>query len=289
MAWHDVSHAHVDTQTAPLLLLPSHRGTQTQRNTCSQRTGDGIQTNGSRCCERQIRHDEGPSPRGVTRTEPPFLFTSAALISFAFQQSIKGHGLNATALCRKSNNTVEWRKGKGKECNINCQVMMDSCFLQTCSPLRSQHSCVFFRLKIHLKADVLHPRSISSPKAGFFFFSSGEMISVGKLQLSAEKALHSTEAIITAPLKDHLTYVETDDNTAWDMRRIHGWWLWFCSRLLCLACSAARATSGNLSALGGLALVHDIASQCRWPRRWLIFIPLGLEKPPVWKRLFLPD
>lgn len=33
------------------------------------------------------------------------------------------------------------------------------------------------------------------------------------------------------------------------------------------------AKGGGLSGLGGLALLHDGADQCRWLHRWLIFIP----------------
>lgn len=53
--------------------------------------------------------------------------------------------------------------------------------------------------------------------------------------------------------------------------------------------NVASTMEGNLSTFGGLALVPDVVPQCRWPHRWLIFIPQGLEKSLVWKLLFLPD
>lgn len=40
----------------------------------------------------------------------------------------------------------------------------------------------------------------------------------------------------------------------------------------------------NLSMFGGLALVSDVAPQCRWSRRWLIFIPQALKNQLCGKR-----
>lgn len=45
----------------------------------------------------------------------------------------------------------------------------------------------------------------------------------------------------------------------------------------------------NLSMFGGLALVSEVAPQCRWPHRWLIFIPQALKSHLCGKRPFKTD
>lgn len=52
---------------------------------------------------------------------------------------------------------------------------------------------------------------------------------------------------------------------------------------------ADSAVEGNPSVCGGLALVHDVAPQCRWLHRWLIFIPQALKSHSCGKRVFLAD
>lgn len=47
------------------------------------------------------------------------------------------------------------------------------------------------------------------------------------------------------------------------------------------------AEGGGWPGLGVLALLCAAAIQCRWPHRWLIFTPPGLQESPVWKQVFL--